>query len=352
MATASSAMRSCLGRSSALTSNEPADIAVTTDAAKTPRRWLPNALIAAGVLLLLAAAIMVGVSLAEDPFADLPDDPAVTVNLAGTLPAEGAAPLEKPVGIAISGNRVFVADSGAGVIRIFDRYGADKGSIVLPAGEGAESRPSAIALADNGRIAVVDSGLGQVVVVAAKPAEEADVLFALGDATEGTAPVRPVAVAYADGEYYVVGSAEAKVRIYDSSGEPVREVDVEADPAIEYPGGLLVVDGMIYLSDTKSGRVATCDAETGEAAGAWPDTYTVPRGLAQAGNGFAVADVLGQAAYVCDADGVQTHVVSSETVVDAALALPEGVSWDAAKWRLYVTDSAAGMVSVFNVRME
>ena len=143
------------------------------------------------------------------------------------------------------------------MIRIFDRYGADKGSIVLPAGEGAESRPSAIALADNGRIAVVDSGLGQVVVVAAKPAEEADVLFALGDATEGTAPVRPVAVAYADGEYYVVGSAEAKVRIYDSSGEPVREVDVEADPAIEYPGGLLVDDGMIYLSDTKSGRVAT-----------------------------------------------------------------------------------------------
>ena len=56
--------------------------------------------------------------------------------------------------------------------------------------------------------------------------------------------MRPVAVAYADGEYYVVGSAEAKVRIYDSSGEPVREVDVEADPAIEYPGGLLVVDGM------------------------------------------------------------------------------------------------------------
>ncbi len=335
-----------------MTSNAPDDIAVKTETALPPRRWLPKILIAGGVLLLLAAAVMVGVSLAEDPFADLPDDPAVTVNLAGTLPAEGEVPLEKPIGIVMSGNRIFVADSGAGVIRVFDRYGRDKGSIVLPVTDGVDSRPSAMALADNGRIAVVDSGLGQVVVVAAKPAEEADVLFALGDATEGTAPVRPVAVAYADDEYYVLGSAETKIRVYDSAGEPVREVDVQADPAVEYPGGLLAADGTILLSDTKSGRVAVFDAETGEAVGAWPDTYTVPRGLAQTDDGFAIADVLGQAVYVCDAEGVQTHVVNRETVPDATLALPEGVTWDDGKSRLYVTDSAAGIVLVFNIRME
>jgi DNA-binding beta-propeller fold protein YncE len=332
---------------SALTS-EPA----ATETSPVVERRAPRRLVAIGVVVAIAATTALGAYLARDPFADLPDDPSVTVNLAGVLPAEGEEPLIKPAGVAMSGNRVYVADAGAGTVRIFDRYGRDKGRIVLPGTNGAIAGPIAIAIDDADRLAVVDSGLGRVVVVTAKPAEEADVLFALGDATEGTAPVRPVAVAYADGEYYVVGSTEAKVRIYDSSGEPVREVDVKVDPAIEYPGGLVVADGSIVLSDTKSGRISAFNAETGDVIGTWPDTYTVPRGLARAGVGYAVADVLGQAVYVCDADGVRTHSVSAEAVPDATLALPEGVTWDAAKSRLYVTDSAAGIVLVFNVRVE
>jgi sugar lactone lactonase YvrE len=71
-----------------------------------------------------------------------------------------------------------------------------------------------------------------------------------------------------------------------------------------------------------------------------------------AGDGFAVADVLGQTAYVCDSEGTRTHVLDRETVPDAALALPESVAWDGAKSRLYVTDSASGTVVVFNVRAE
>lgn len=345
-------MRRCLARSSALTSSEPAGLIQPTEAARVAHPWSRRILIGAGVVLLVAAAVAAGVTLANDPFASLPDDPDVIANVAGTLPAEGEPALEQPAGIAIRGNRVYVADSAAGVVRIFNRYGVDKGSIVLPAPEAASSRPGALALADGGRLAIVDSGRGQVVVVKAAAAEEAEVLFALGDAAAGTAPIRPVAVSYADDEYFVAGSAEAVVRVYDRNGEAVRELVLEAEPPVEYPGGLLVADGAIWLSDTKSGRVLSFDVQTGELLSEWPDAYTVPRGLATVGRGFAVADVLGQTAYVVGSSGVRTHSIDAESVAGLALALPEAVAWDDARSRLYVVDAAAGVVIALNVRLE
>lgn len=336
----------------ALTSSET----VASDAAPiTPRGARPGvtrALMGAGFVVLIGAATVLGFSLADDPFAELPGNSAITANVAGTLPAEGEEPMQEPAGIAIHGNRVYVADSEAGLVRIFDRYGQGKGRIVLPAQDDTVSRPGALVFADENRLAIVDGGQNRVVVVDARADEKAEVLFVLGDSDEGTAPLRPVAVAYAAGEYYVIGSAEAGVRVYDAEGEPVREVQLDPENHIEYPGGLLVADGTIWVTDTKSGRVFGFSAETGEAAGEWPDTYTVPRGMALVGNGFAVADVLGQAVFVCDAEGVRTHALGGETVADLSFALPEAVAWDAVKSRLYVADSAGENVVVLNVRMK
>lgn len=332
------------------------EVAASTEAAPVPPRGARSGsrrvLIGAGIVLLVGAAAALGFSLVDDPFAELPDDPAVTANIAGTLPAEGEPALQEPAGIAIRGSRVYVSDSAAGVIRIFDRYGRDKGSIALPATEAAPSRPGAIVLADDGQLAVVDSGPGQVVVVKARAAEEAEILYTLGDAESGTAPIRPVAVAYADGEYYVVTSTEAKVRVYDREGVRVREVSLDPDSGIEYPGGLAVAGDTIWVADTKGGHVVGFNAETGEVVAEWPDTYAVPRGMALVGDGFAVADVLGQSAFVCDAEGVRTRTLNSETVAGLTFALPEAVAWDSVKSRLYVADSAGGNVIVLNVRLE
>lgn len=334
-----------------MTSSETAPSDPARILPRSPRPAVTRVLIGAGIVLLIGAAVTLGFSIADDPFAELPDDPDIAANVAGTLPAEGESALEEPAGIAIRGNRVYVSDSAAGVIRIFDRYGRDKGSIALPATEGASSRPGAIALADDGRLAIVDSGRGEVVVVKARAAEEAEILFVLGDAEEGTAPIRPVAVAYADGEYYVVSSTEAKGRVYDREGVQVREVSLDPDSGIEYPGGLTVAGDTLWVADTKSGRVVGFNAE-GEQVGEWPDTYTVPRGMARVGEGFAVADVLGQAVFVCDVEGIHTHVLNRETIPDLTLALPEAVAWDSAKSRLYVVDSAAGVVTALNIRVD
>lgn len=335
-----------------MTSSESAEAGVIADTSASARLWKKRALIGGGIVLALAAAVAVGTLLSEDPFARLPKDPDVMANVAGTLPAEGVAPLEEPAGIAMRGNRVFVSDSAAGVVRIFDRYGRDKGTIALTAADGVASRPGALALAEGGRLAIVDSGQGRVVVVKASAADEAKVLLTLGSAADGSAPARPVAVACADDEYFVIGSTEAKVWVYDADGAPVREVTLDPARPVAYPGGLLVADGTLWVSDTNSGRVSGFDARSGAAVAEWPDAYMVPRGMTVVADGFAVADVLGQSAYVCDAEGARTHVLDRESVEGVALVLPEAVAWDSVKSRLYVADSAGGNVVVLNVRVE
>ena len=76
------------------------------------------------VIVILAGVIVAlsifGWPFGSDPWAKLPDDPSVIVNLAGYFPAEGETPLDSPAGIAISGRRVYVAESGPGRIAIFE----------------------------------------------------------------------------------------------------------------------------------------------------------------------------------------------------------------------------------------
>lgn len=328
------------------------DTSAVADTSGRARPGLKRIVAVSGIALLVTAGIAVGFAFLDDPFADLPDDPTVIASVAGTLPAEGETALEEPAGIAMRGNRVYVADSAAGVVRVFDRYGRDKGRIVLRAGGEVTSRPGALALARPGELAVVDSGQGRVFVVKARDAGEAEILLTLGNPAEETAPPRPVAVAYADGEYFVMGSTGGTVWVYGADAAPVRTITLDPAKPVAYPGGLVVAEGTIWVSDTSSGRVSGFDAQSGTAVAEWPDAYMVPRGMTEVADGFAVADVLGQAAYVCDAAGTRTHVLDRESVEGLALVLPEAVAWDSVKSRLYVADSAGGSVVVLNVRVE
>ncbi len=328
--------------------SEPA----ATEASPVVERRAPRRLVAIGVVVAIAATAALGAYLARDPFADLPDDPSVTVNLAGVLPAEGEEPLIKPAGVAMSGNRVYVADAGAGTVRIFDRYGRDKGRIVLPGTNGAIAGPIAIAIDDADRLAVVDSVSGRVLVLSAAASESPEVLFALGGEVPDAAPARAVSVAFVRREFYVADTADSSVKVYDEDGALVRQLGyVAGESSEEHPGGVMATADSVFVSDTSSGRVVELDSETGDFVGEWPDTYTLPRGLTAVGDGFALADVLGQAVYVCDQAGARTHTINAEAVPEAEFGLLEGVAWDPAKSRLYVTDSVTHRVGVFNVRL-
>jgi len=206
--------------------------------------------------------------------------------------------------------------------------------------------PTAIALTDDGRIAVVDAVARTVGVYEAEDDESADVLFILGGDDPVAAPVRPVGVAFADGEFFVVDADGRLVKVFDEEGRFVRALGEDIAHPIENPGGIAVVDGEVLITDTRSGHVAVLGASEGEEVQEFPDTYAVPRAITPAGDLFVLTDVLGGAVYLTDVQGVRTHVIDRKTVPGEAPWLPEGAAWTPVKSRVYVTDNLSGYVQV------
>ncbi len=306
------------------------------------------------VIAMLGVIVLVAVALVfadRDPFASLPDDPGVTVKHAGSFPSAEEGPLDEPFGIAIHGRRVYVAESGTGSIRIFTLHGEPRGRIAMSASEDANAVPTAVALTDDGRIAVVDAAGKTVAVFEAEDDESPEILLVLGEGDPSTAPVRPVGVAFSDGEFFVADADGRLVKVFDEGGRFVRALGEDIERPIEYPGGIAVVGDEVFVTDTRSGRVAVLDRIEGGEMREFPDTYTVPRAITPAGELFVLTDVLGGAVYVTDVQGVRTHVLDRKTVPGQAVGLPEGAAWTPVKNRVYVTDNLTGYVQVFNVRM-
>lgn len=309
-----------------------------------------------------AAVLVVGAALAMafeygliefgDPYPRLPADGSVGPSLAGSFPAEGEAPLAAPLGIAIGGRRVFVAESGAGVVAVFSTGGKRLSSIVLPVAEGSpRAVPTSLAALGPRRVAVLD-GAAHEVVVARAVGETGRVLFRVGERDPATAPVDPTAVAYASGTLYVADRATATIKLYDRRGRFEREIGGGLEPPLGYIGGMAVADGQLVLAESDADRVIRFDPQTGERIELCPGLHALPRGVgATADGGVAITEVLGATVHVCDGDGGLTHTIDRTTAPEAALGSPEGAIWRGKTGRLYVTDPDQGKVVIINMRI-
>lgn len=319
------------------------------------RRLTPRVLYVAAAVVALTLGVLLAVILATRPeggvdLAGLPADETVTVSLAGSFPGQGQEPLANPLGLAIDGSRVYVAEADAGLIQVFDLSGRPYGEIVLTSSnEGLAVYPTSVAATGDGRLAVVDSAAGRVLVVDAEVGDAA-VLMRLGERQESTAPLQPTAVAFSDDAFYVSDGVTHTVKIYGDDGLYQGEVGASVTPALTYPGGLAVVAGELVLADSNAGRVLSIDLDSG-ATHDFPDRYALPRGITGVRDGVAVTDVFGAAVYVCDDHGTRTHTIDADTLPESPLDSPEGVAWADGAERLYVTDSTRGKVVVFNVRI-
>lgn len=279
-------------------------------------------------------------------------DSTATVGLAGVFPPAGEPALRNPLGIVTDGERLWVAESDAGIVSVFDAHGGRLGSLVIPTVERVHTAyPSVLALAGD-RLAVVDNASGRVIVVDAEPPagdETAEVLVVLGE--RGEAPERPTAVAYGDGEYLVADAGDRTIKVYGENGEHVRTVVPALDPASTYPGGLALADGRLYVVDSNAGRVVVLDPSSGEQVGVFADRFTLPRAIASGPDGaLAVSDAFARAVHLSDASGARYDTIDESTVPQAPLSSPRGVAWLAGDGRVYVTDATLGHVVVFNVR--
>lgn len=307
------------------------------------------------ILAIAAAAVWFTLGDATRPgrvdLEGLSEDSTSTVGLAGVFPPEDRDALANPLGIVSDGELLYVAESDAGRIRIFDLRGGEVGTIGLPkAKDVASVYPSALALSGEGQLAVVDNAGARVIVVSAEPAETAEVVMTLG----GSGGVgQPTSVAYADGEYFVFDAALSAVRVFDSAGKADRTIAADLEPKITFASGMAAAEGELLVTDSNAGRVLALDSATGDVRFIYETRFTLPRAVvpADAGRVFVV-DTFDRAVHVTDEDGVSRDAIDAQSVPDGPLSSPRGAAWVTSSGRLYVTDAGTGRVVVYNVRGE
>jgi DNA-binding beta-propeller fold protein YncE len=341
----------------------PGAVSVPAEAEKSALqrrgRWHyiePSVLYATMAIVVIVGIALVASALIEPPpgrveLAGLPDDPLVTVNFAGFFPPDGTEPLQNPLGAAYDGRRLYVAESDAGRIAVFDREGGRHGAVGLPlAPDALGVYPASVAVVKCGKLAVVDTAASRVIIVRSRPAKTAKILMTLG--ANGNAPIQPTAVAWADGSYYVADGADQSVKVYDAHGDYVSSIDVDDEvQPLSFVGGMAVGEAGLVVADSNLGRLLGAPPN-GDMLVALPGSYALPRGITAVGDsGFAVSDAYERTVYVLSDEGRQTHVIDEVSVPEGPLAGPQGVVWVGKTKRLYVVDAQTGRLMVFNVRL-
>lgn len=326
----------------------------------------PRTIVIAMVAIAVVAAIVLALSLMDFTrpgsieFAELAEGQ--TVGLAGVFPPEGEPPLANPLGIVWDGERLYVAESDAGIVRVYDERGGVIGAITIPVAEGVPSAYPAVLAVAGDRLAVVDNAAMRVVVMSADPAAETDagdleaasgasapaVLFALGE--EGDPPRQPTAVTVYGDEYFVADAADSDIKVYDAGGRFVRSIAGDLSPRLTYVGGMVVDDRGLCVVDSNAGRVLIIDPDTGDEVLECQERFTLPRAIVSLGEGAAVVDAFARSVSIIDADGALAESIDAGTVPEGSMASPRGVAWVPDPGRLYVTDTASGVVVVFNVQ--
>jgi DNA-binding beta-propeller fold protein YncE len=268
-----------------------------------------------------------------------------TPALAGRFPAEGRPRLRNPLGVAVSGERVYVAESDAGVVRVFGLDGSDAASLTLPVAPGAAvAYPADVASLSRGRLAVLDTAGTRVLVLSA---ENGRVLSVVGSADASASLGKPTAVAAGGDELYVADAADHTVKVYGRDGRLARVLGASLRPALTFPGGMALAGRRLWVSDSNAGRVLAIDSSSGTQLAVLPARFSLPRGVAAGPAGSVlVADAFAHTVSSFDASGTPGFVVGGGT----ELRSPRGVAYAAGAGSVYIADAASGAVLIYRFR--
>lgn len=274
------------------------------------------------------------------------------VTFAGVFPPLSDPALKNPLGIAVIGDRVFVSESDAGVIREFAADGGRRGSIALPRAPGAAAvYPADLAAVDADTLAVIDTASSRVLLVSTTSGAAP---LVLGATDAKTAPGQPTAVARLADGIAVADGRDHLVKVYDAEGRFLRKLDSSRGPRLGFVGGMALAGGRLQIADSSAGRVVSVDLSSGAQSGTFADRIQLARGVASAGeSSVLVVSTFGRSLSLYDgSDGRRLAILGEDTTGlpdGARLVLPKGVAWMAATSRAYVADAGDGRIRVFNV---
>lgn len=305
---------------------------------------------------LIAWLILRDTSSAVDKLATFSPESTATVSLAGRFPRPGDPAISRPLGLDGDGELIYVALGGEGAIGIFDYEGSREGTIAIPPAEDMPaSSPVDVAIMHDGRLAVVDVAGSRVVIVDPERPKAAPVPFA---SDEGTNTItKPTAIARAGSAVYVADSSDHSVREYTIRGNFRRRLEFDA-PGLTFVGGLTATQDNVYVSDSNANRAVIVDRTTARQIGTLGNQLELPRGLAvDEQGGVWVAETFGARITLFDPTGQTVLNVigddeDEDIPADDDLQSPESILWDEETSRIYVSDTVAGCICVYNVRGE
>jgi len=220
-------------------------------------------------------------------------------------PDDGATPFAQPVGLAFGGNgpMLAVADPMAGVISLFDADGVYKGVV----GRGEVTRPCGLSFGPTGRLFVADAGTHEVVVFT----PDGRVERRFGERGSGPGQFNyPISVAVgATGQVYVSDSLNARVQVFDPAMGFLLQIGSKGDGPgyFSQPKGLAVDrDEHLYVVDAHFELVQVFDAEgqllmSFGQEGHGPGEFWLPAGIhVDARNRIWVADSYNRRVQVFD----------------------------------------------------
>lgn len=312
-----------------------------------------------GLVLLLAGALLV--ALAPAPPAAIPaaveagaDVP--VLSYVRSLPDAGDALLARPVGLAVGGARLYVADSDAGVVRVFTTRGIDAGVIgedvlEVPAYLARDMTAGTLLVTDRGLNTVhrfSDSGeyLGQIV----PSIEESTTWQPLGIAADG---MGSLAVTDTSERHRVLVMDRAGL-VRRTLGGPLGEDSAGGVVvALDFPNSVGFWGEELWVGDSNNRRVLVfgTDGELrrlvrvdGIARG-----ITFLEGEGETQSYAAVVDALASEIVLLETDGAEVARYGGPGSSAGRLAYPNDVVYDPGTRQLFVADTGNARVQVWAV---
>ena len=262
--------------------------------------------------------------------------------------------LKGPLSVAVSTDRVYVADTGHSLVKVYDR----EGKFVSSWGQGKLNYPFALTYKDD-RLYVADPNLMKVFIFNTEGKEQKALFekqrLILTNGKEGEL-IRPTAVQVGvDNLIYVADVGNHVILVLDTSGKILNYIGGRGtgDGKFQYPNALFVdKNGKLYVSDSNNGRIQIFDpngqflykitgnqGKTGQ--------LTLPRGLVVSDSGVIfVVDVFLHVVRSFDEAGYELWAFGGQGSGKGQFSFPNGLCLDS-EGRIYVTDRENNRVQVF-----
>lgn len=306
--------------------------------------WVAVGLLVVAGLAAAVAALTTGASpLPSTGGATVPADLAVAATLTSTDATVGGA-----IGVAVSGDRVYIAESRKGFVRVVTR----EGSAVATIGAGWLRTPVYVAVGPvDGRVYVSDRGRGEVGVFSAT-GEFFGVLTPQGLAERTPAGSwLPLAMGFApEGALYVADSSGLQsIAVFSAAGSRIGTLGADVPEGrsgtrFAFPNGITVSARKVLVADSNNGRLLVFDR-----SGAFEGQIAVdgiPRGVALLGDGRIVLTAASRdAVRVLDAQGAPAGTVAGQAGAPSPFVAPAGLALGE-DGTLYVADSVTGEISI------